>query len=363
MGRSVPKRVVAWIAGALAVGQLSTLSLTAAQAAWRSTAASAGATFTTKRIFPGARTTSGWDLRDASSGAESNQSDVSAFSGDARTYTSPNLPTNFSAYIQLDFEAPLPGGRPVTGATFNFTCSASGGGGGVGQFYFEVRSISTNAVLATHGSSGGPFACGSTQTAIGEVATTDTANDLRIRVYLVNTLAKAVVVDLATVSGTSPYAFTLYEKTGTDATGGTPQVAPWSLYAGDGVAYTSAANWQSSFSTGRYLKVTVPGEVPAGAVLTGVSLTHLFNSASAGTTCYYLEVYSGTTLLGTPITSSAPSCSSSVSSFQRDVVGLTGMVTTVAQADSLVLKLYVRNSSSSKSRHDQINVAFSYYLN
>ena len=65
-------------------------------------------------------------------------------------------------------------------------------------------------------------------------------------------------------------------------------------------AYTSSSAWATSFSPSRYLAVDFPAYVAAGSVVAGATFTHTYRSASSGdTTCYYLEVYQGATLIGT----------------------------------------------------------------
>ena len=113
--------------------------------------------------------------------------------------------------------------------------------------------------------------------------------------FVDNSLLGGITRDLATVSGTAAGTpFTLYETTLTDATGLTPSTTPWGLAAsGDGAAYQSAANWPTSFSASRYLKLSFPAYVPSGATGQQRHLQALLRSATLGTTCFYFEVYSG----------------------------------------------------------------------
>jgi hypothetical protein len=322
----------------------------------------AGAAITV--AVPTTITTSGWDLRDASSGAETNASDPLGFASDSLTYRASGPPLTFSTtkFISLDYNAPVGAGQTPSSVNFNFRFAAAPIALGLGQacFYFDVRRASTNALLATHGSSGSPVGCvnGTTQqtftTSLPEVDSVAIADDLRVRVYLTASLLSGAVVDMATVTGTAAPSlpFTLFENTFTDQTDGSVSVVPWPLADVGGSAYTSAANWQTTFTAGHYLKETFPAYVPSGATISSVTFTHAYRSSGAGTTCYYLEVLAGSTVIGTHGSSATPlSCNSSTSTYVTDTVSLPE-VTTVAQANSLAAKLYVKNSSSSKSEHD-----------
>ncbi|MGH2976077.1 MAG: hypothetical protein ACRDLL_14600, partial [Solirubrobacterales bacterium] len=307
--------------------------------------------------------TSAWDVRDASSGAESNQSEPHAFANDGRTATSGGLLSvfNTSKYLQFDLNSPLQGGLGVSGASFNFNFAAAAAGQTT-CFYFEVRRASTGTVIGTHGSSGSPVACqtgttlSATTTSLPEVTSSDIADDLRVRVFVNNSLLGGITHDLATVSGSAAGTpFTLYEASLTDATGLTPTTTPWGLAAGgDGAYYQSAASWPAAFSSSRYLKLTFPSYVPSGAPVNGVTFIHSYRSATLGTTCTYFEVYSGASLIGTHGSAGSPlSCNGSASSYVTDTVALPE-VSTAAIANGVVVKMYVRNSSGlSASQHDR----------
>jgi hypothetical protein len=314
--------------------------------------------------------TSAWDVRDASSGTETNQSEPHAFANDNRTATSGGLLSvfNTSRYLQFDLNAPLQGGLGVSGASFNFNFAAAAAGQTT-CFYFEVRRASTGAVIGTHGSSGSPVACqtgttlSATTTPLPEVTNSGTADDLRVRVFVDNSLLGGITRDLATVSGTAAGTpFTLYETSLTDATGLTPTTTPWGLAAGgDGAFYQSAASWPSAFGASRYLKLTFPSYVPSGAPVNGVTFVHSYRSATLGTTCVYFEVYSGPSLIGTHGSAANPlSCNGSTSSYVTDTVALPE-VNTAAIANGVTVKMYVRNSSGlSASQHDRAELQITY---
>jgi hypothetical protein len=315
--------------------------------------------------------TSAWDGRDASAGTGgANQSDTSAFAEDTRSATSGAFATAFAAgrYIQYAFNNPLPAEGTVSSAAFNFNFAGTVGGETT-CFYFDVRRISTGAVLATHGSAAAPVACTTTtsfkatSTALPEVTTNAIADDLQVRVYATSSGSHPLNVDLATVSGTSSgMPFSLYEKSFVDSSTGTAaEAVPWSLYASDSAFYASSSNWATTFASSRYLKLAFPAYVPSAATLGAVSFKHSYRSASSGgSVCYYFEVYSGATLIGTHGSAAAPvSCTSSSTVWQTDTVALPE-VTTPAAANALSVNLYVDRSVAGKSRHDLAELSITY---
>jgi hypothetical protein len=331
----------------------------------------AGAAITVAVPTTSSVSTSAWDLRDASAGTgEVNQSDTSAFANDARSASSGNFTTAFSTsrYVQYTYNTPLPAGNATSSVNFNLNYAGTGSSDTT-CFYFDVRRVSTGAVIGTHGSSASPVDCTTgtafkaTTTALPEVTSTDIANDLQIRVYVTSTGKHPINVDLATVSGTAAgSAFTLYESSFVDSSSGAAGTAvPWSLYGSDATFYTSAANWATTFSTTRYLKLSFPSYVPSGATVNSVTFKHAYRSATSGANvCYYFEVYSGSTLIGTHGSSASPvSCNSSNTTWVTDTVSLPE-VTSVSAADNLVVKLYANRNSSGKSQHDlaQLQLTF-----
>jgi hypothetical protein len=301
---------------------------------------------------------------------ERNQSSVSAFATDTRTGTSGNFATSFQAsrYVQWDYNAPLQPGLSTSAVNFNFSF-ASNNGGEAACFYFEVRRASTGSVIGTHGSSSTPVACNSTSvqqsttTALAEVTSSDIANDLRVRVYAKQAGSHAIVVDLATVSGSAAStAFTLYDTIDVDAADGSATTTPWGIAAsGDGAFYASTSNWTNAFTALRYLKFTFPAYVPSSAAVNSVTFTHTYRSANSGdTTCYWFEVYSGVTLIGSHGSTGTPvSCNSSNSTYVTDTVSLPE-VDTVAEANGVIVKMQVKNSGSRKSQHDLAKLAVTY---
>jgi hypothetical protein len=338
----------------------------------------------TKRIFPGPRTASAWDLRDASSGSETNKSDPLSYADPTVQTTSTAIASGTNRYLEYTFSSARPGGISISSMQFNFRLASAGGGGsGNGCFYFDVRS--GGSVLATHGSYASAVGCstGTTQatfsTSIPEVTSTDQVNGLVIRVYPWETggTTRKVNVDMATVTGAAySAAFTAYESQAVDDTSGTPSTLAWALAAADSTTYTDATAWPSATpSTTKYLKLTFDPAIPTGAVITGATFTNAWRAASAvtngGTLCYYLESFSGTTSLATHGSgSSAQNCNASGTNNVTDPVSLPE-VNTPTKANNLVIKLYYwlsplcgggGNPTCVKSVTDQAQVTFNYYL-
>jgi len=194
------------------------------------------ALFGTKALFPGERVTPAFQVGDSSSGSQIDRSSPFGFSADSLTTTTSAWSTAFAGnrYLEFDLNDSLASGVAVSAATFDFRFASSGAGQAC--YYFEVRRISTGAVLGTYGSSGSPIGCvtGTTltsfSTSISSVATTSIANDLRVRVYGNESANAAMVIDLATVSGSTAYqGFTLYPVMFRDAADTTPEIIPWGL--------------------------------------------------------------------------------------------------------------------------------------
>ena len=371
-GRRAPdsglRRPVRWgVAVGAAVAMFVTTS--AALAAF-SSLASNGATLSTKRIFAGVRSAWPSDVRDASGGAaETNSSDVLSYA-DGLTATTKSWSSAFAAtrFDDFDFSGGRPAAVPVTTATFNFTFAPSRSNDGA-CFYVEVRRASTNALLGTHGSSGSPSACSTgatvaaTVSVSSEVTNTDIANDLRIRVYANNSTNRPLKIDLASVTITTPwFTTTLFEKRWDDEANAAAAVVLWPFVATDGTAYTTVGNLATAFNATRYLKFTPNQAVPAGAAISNAQVQFAYKSATNGdTTCWYFEVYDGATLIGTHGSSGTPVSCNATTSYVTNTVSIPE-VDTVAEANSLVLKAYLRNSGSRKASIELVQVDLSYYL-
>jgi hypothetical protein len=346
------------------------VTTSAALAGFSSLASGGGGNLSTKRIFPGVRSAWPSDVRDASGGgAETNSSDVLSYA-DGLTVTTKSWSSAFSAtrFDDFDFSGGLPAGVPVTSGTFNFTFAPSRANDDA-CFYVEVRRASTNALLGTHGSSGTPSACstGSTVSATvsvsAEVTSTDVANDLRIRVYANNSTNRPLKIDLASVSITTPwFTSTLFQKRWDDEANAVAAVVLWPLVAADGTAYTTVGNFATTFNASRYVKFTPNQVVPTGATISGAQVQFAYKSATNGdTTCWYFEAYNATTLIGTHGSSGTPVSCNATTSYVTDTVSLPE-VSTVAAANNLVLKVYMRNSGARKASVELVQVDLNYYL-
>jgi hypothetical protein len=194
------------------------------------------AAFGSKALFPGERVTPAFQVGDSSSGTEIDHSSPFAFTSDSLTATTSAWSSAFASdrYLEFDLNDSLASGVAIAPASFDLRFASDGAG--VACYYLEVRRISTGAVLGTYGSSGSPLGCvtgnalTSFSTPIPVLATTSIANDLRVRVFGKESGGAAMVIDLATVVGSTAHqAFTLYPVTFRDAANTTPQTIPWGL--------------------------------------------------------------------------------------------------------------------------------------
>jgi len=229
-GRSLLVIVVA-IACTLTVSAIATLAVF-------SDAKPVAITLSAGRIFPGTRTTSGFVVHDTSGGGTAvDRTSPFAVPGDGISTPTSSWTTSFATnrYLQFDLSAPLPAGLGTTGVAFRLTISSSSPSGTVCS-YVNVRRISDDASLATYGSPASPVGCttgtgfATLVVSLPVVASSDAANDLRVRVYGRDSAGAGSVVDEAVVVGSTPYAsFTLYPVRFTDAANATPVSAPWGL--------------------------------------------------------------------------------------------------------------------------------------
>ena len=336
-------------------------------AAFTGTTDNSASTFSAKRVSSTQRSTSAWKVSDASSGTAADRSAPMSYYNDGLYYTTSSISATWSTsrYVELEFAADAPEGLTPTAVDLNIDYADDAGGGGeVSCFYVEVRRKSTGAVLATRGSSGSPLSCESTTTVrqtstslLPEVTDGTIANDLQVRLYVQNAGgADPMRLDRTTVT------FTRYGKTWTlnrtkrvDAANGTPVTNIWEpVGSGDGYAFQTAGNWATSFSATRYVDVTFPPNVPGGSTVSGAQFRHAYRSATAGdTTCWYAEIYSGTTLLATKGSSASPISCNATTSYVTDTVSIPE-VDTGTEASNLRIRIYARNTGSRKSQHDLI---------
>jgi hypothetical protein len=321
-----------------------------------------------KRIFPTSQTSSAWSGQDSSSGTAAAGTDVWA-AVDNRLFTSAALTTAFSAsrYVDVTLSSPFPTDIPVSAMALNLSMAETGGG--TSCVYVEVRRASTNAVLGTEGSSSTPYACSSTTTQatttsnLTYVTSSTDADDLMLRIFMRNSSSRRVTIDRAVVTGvTYTTAFTLNETTVTDASSGVGATTPWALAVDDSTTYAPTSSWTTAFSATRYLKLSFEPTVPAAATITGATLRHAFASATAGqTSCIYIEVYSGTTLLATHGSSASPLACTTLVTQTTSVVSLPEL-DTATEVNNAVIRIYARNANSGATRHGLITLTTAYNL-
>jgi hypothetical protein len=350
------------------------VTVTGALAGFSSSSTGGPMSVSSKRIFPGVRSTSAWDIRDASGGgAETNSTDPLSYA-DSVLKTTNNWTTAFASnrWLEFDFNNARAGGVPISSAQFNFTFAA-GNAGVTACFYFEVYRASSGTLLGTYGTSGTPAACttGTTQqtttTTVGEITNTDVLNDLRIRVYgRTSTNNRAMTIDLATVTATTSFGtnVTAFESVYRDQANGTLTTTNWSVATGnDSTNYQSVSTWATTFAAARYLKLTFSPDVPTGSVVTSATVDVWYRpNNNSDTVCWYMEVYNGATLIGTHGSSGTPiSCKTGNATYQTDNVSIPE-VNSVAAANNLVIKIYMKDSGLRRSQIDLAQANLSYYL-
>jgi len=318
-------------------------------------------------LTPQTVSTTAWNLGDASSGTDADASDPIAFASDGRTVATTTPTTAFAAtrYLLVDYNSALPTNVAPTSGTFNFRFASPAGN--TSCFYFDVRRASTDAVLATHGSSASPVGCVSntTQTtfttALPEVNSVAIGNDLRVRVYLRNSASAAPVVDQANVSlSTAAGTSTLYDQVFTDKVNTGTTDRTWPLVAAGGTAYTTASRLTNAFTASRYLEYTFPAYIPNGATVTGATFTHRYRSSPSGSVCWYFEVLQGSTVIGTHGSAASPiNCNASTSTYQQDAIPLPE-IDTAAKANQAVVKVYLRNANSQRATIDLAQLQVNY---
>jgi predicted ribosomally synthesized peptide with SipW-like signal peptide len=365
------RRAAVW-AGLLFLGLVAGSTSGATLAAFNASTSNTGNTFSSKRIFPADRSTTGWAITDAASGTASDGSSLMAYT-DGRYYLTKQWSAgsfNTDRWMEFDLNSPLPAGLSFGSATFTLVFSDDGGRGGEACFYFDTRKASDGSVISTHGSSGSPIGCESSttmhtvSTPIPAVDTTNEANDLRIRAYMEQDQGDPLRIDKAIVTGTVyGKVVTLYPKLHRDRADGTTSTTPWGpATASDGANYQTSGNWSSAFSTSRYLSVRFPAYVPNAAVVTSASISHAYRSATSGdTTCWYLEVYNGATLIGTHGSSGTPISCNATTSFVTDNVSIPE-VDTAPEANNVVIRIYAKVSGNRKTQHDLIGLTVDYSL-
>src|SRR3954469_2757712 len=189
-------------------------------AAFRKTTSNGSNVVPANRIFPTTETATAWSISDQADSTAANVSDQGAFL-DGISFDSGSWGSAFSAtrYTETNYATPLPPGLTTSSVAFVLDFKPSVSTDTV-CFYFEVRRISTGAVLGTHGSTASPVQCAteasftSTSTPLSEITSSADANDIKIRLYARNTGSRPVTIDRGNITGTASNgygSFTLYE--------------------------------------------------------------------------------------------------------------------------------------------------------
>src|SRR5207248_2276397 len=107
-------------------------------------------TVSSKRIFSGSRSTFPGDLRDASSGAAANKSDVLDYD-DATPFVTGQWANAYSAtrFYQLDFNSPRPAGVPASSVNFNIKYATVTGTSYASWTLFEKSTTDQSTGAAT----------------------------------------------------------------------------------------------------------------------------------------------------------------------------------------------------------------------
>ena len=368
--RASSRSFVAFVVALLLAAVTTPYAASPVWAAFSATTTTASSSMAAKRVFTGTRTVVPHTVHDVSNGTDTDVSDQ-ASATDSLKYVTGAWSNAFSAtrYLEFDLDAPQAAGLTTSAATLDFGYTSSKAGDAA-CYYFEVRRSSTGALVNTYGSSASPVGCrtgttvGTDHTSIvSDVNSTDVANDLRIRVYMKEATNLANWIDLASVTVTTAYGTASeYTKTLNDQSTGTAGGGSWSVDAADAFNYQSKGNWPTSYATTKYVSYTFASSVPAGATVTGATLTHSYRPQAASTLCYYFEVYNGATLLAAHgSTSSNVSCNTSATTFVTDNVSLPE-VNTVAEANAITVRIYMKTNPGKPSQQDIVNLAITWSL-
>ena len=343
-------------------------------AGFTATTSTTGPSFAVKRIFSAARTDSSWTISDRADGSASDESAATAYA-DTLFHTTKGLSTTWSTSRYIEFEyasSSIPAGLDPTSVTFDLDFADAGGGGGETTcLYYEVRRRSTGAVLGTHGSSGSPFACETTQTwnrtstdITSEVPDAATAGDLAVRVYVQNSSAtKTGRIDLAVVRFKRyTRSWTLRRTRMNDQSDGVAATTDWGPFAADGAYFETTGNWSNAFSGTRYVDYTIASNVPSGASVTSASLKYRYKSTTSGdNSCWYAQAISGGSVIGTYGSSGSPVSCNATTSFVTDTVSMPE-VNTGPEASDLTIRVFMSNSGGRKTQTDLLEVTTNYSL-
>lgn len=347
---------------AVAVGSVSGVTL----ATFTDTAANSGLAVSTKRIFPGVRTQAAYSIRDFSNGGAESDNSSEFLAADGNTVVTGAWPTAFDTtrYLSWQLSSHLAGGLATSNMTFNLRGNTASG---ILCFYVESRLVSTGALLATHGTPAAPLTCigaaalGDLSVAVPEVTSTEIANDLELRLYASSTTGATSTVDIATVTGSTPYGgFTLPPAVYVDAADGIALTTPWSQASPDGAAYRNDGRWEATFDATRYIDFDVDSDVPASATVTSVTLQHSVKDFNNKTVCWYVETWTSVRV-GTHGSEATPFCNTG-GAYGTEVISLPE-IDTPAEANALTIRVFARASGGARDTlHDLTTVGINYHL-
>ncbi|MDQ3866681.1 MAG: DNRLRE domain-containing protein [Actinomycetota bacterium] len=354
------------LAALLGVGSAATY------AAFTASTSNPTSTVAAKRIFPGQRTVSAWKLEDAANGTAADASHSLAYV-DGITQLSKNWTNAWTTarYLELEFNSSRAAGLAASNVSFVFTFDDQDAStANQWCYYFETRKVSDGAVIQTHGSAASPIACEgagnpiTVTTPLPEITTTDQANDLKIRLFGMHSGgAKPVILERANVTSSGYAGYTLYPNHFVDAADSTPATTYWGPATVNGQAFQTAGNWAATYSASRYLKFTFAPYVPSTATLASASFEYTYRSQNAGdTTCYYFEVYAGATLVGTHGNSTGSDVDCNGFGSYKTISTPLPEVDTVAEANSLAIKLFSKNSGARPTLTDGALLKLTYSL-
>ena len=124
----------------------------------------------------------------------------------------------------------------------------------------------------------------------------------------------------------------------------------------------SDTGWGTSFDSSRYLDLTFPPYVAGGATVTGATFDFAYRSLDgAGTTCYYVEVYSGGSLIGSHGSGASPVSCNGAGSYVSDSISLPE-VSSVAVANDLTVRVFMSNSAGARSQINLGTLSVDWYL-
>jgi hypothetical protein len=142
-----------------------------------------------------------------------------------------------------------------------------------------------------------------------------------------------------------------------DSSAGTAPVTTTDTWAAVDNRLLTTSTLTTSFSSTRYIELTLSSPLPAAVPVTAVTLNVTMAASGGGTGCIYAEIRRASTnaLLGTQGSSTAPlACSSSTT--QTTTTSALSYVTSSTDADDLKVKIFLRNSSSQRIAFDRVAV-------